>query len=68
MPMISTSTLMPVVMAARRSLPIAMMSRPKRVQAKIIAALAKKASATTLRMEKIPPKRSLSRRATARLS
>ena len=31
-------------------------------------ALAKKTSATMLRMEKIPPNRSLSRRATARLS
>jgi hypothetical protein len=55
-------------MAARRSLPIAMMSRPSRVHAKIAAAPAKKANGTTLRIEKTPAIRSLSTRATSRLS
>src|SRR5262245_48877651 len=63
MPMINVSTFTPAVMLARRSLPIAMMSRPRRVHAKITAAPAKNTRATMLRMEKMPPMRSLSSRA-----
>ena len=68
MPITSGSTFTPAVMAARRSLPIAMMSRPRRVHAKTAAAPAKKTRATALRIEKMPPIRSLRVRATLRLS
>jgi hypothetical protein len=47
------STLTPAVVAARRSLPIAMRSRPIRVAPTMTAAMTKNSKVTRLRMEKI---------------
>ena len=54
MPITSASTLTPAVIAARRSLPIAMMSRPYLVRPMTSAAAAKITMATRLRIEKMP--------------